>query len=42
LFFLSLFSDGDAVEIGLGADGKTLHIRDNHAADESADSSAAH
>jgi len=27
-------SDGDAVEIRVGADGKTLHIRDNHAADE--------
>jgi len=26
--------DGDTVEIRVGADGKTLHIRDNHAADE--------
>ncbi|KAH9988560.1 P-loop containing nucleoside triphosphate hydrolase protein [Russula vinacea] len=34
--------DGDAVEIGLGADEKTLHIRDNHAADESADLSVTH
>jgi hypothetical protein len=34
------FSDGDTVEIGLGADGKMLQIRDNHAADE--DSSATH
>jgi hypothetical protein len=41
LFFFS-FSDGDTVEIGLAADGKTLHIRDNHAVDESTDSSATH
>lgn len=32
-------SDGDVVEIRLGTDGKTLHIRDNHAVDEGADSS---
>lgn len=36
------FSDGDTVEIRMGADGKTLLIRDNHATDESADSSATH
>jgi hypothetical protein len=36
------FSDGDTVEIRLGADGKTLNICDNHAVDESADSSATH
>ncbi len=35
-------SDGDTVEIRLDADGKTLLIRDNHAADEGADPSAAH
>jgi hypothetical protein len=33
-------SDGDIVEIRLGTDGKTLHIRDNHTVDEGADSSA--
>ncbi|KAN0109195.1 P-loop containing nucleoside triphosphate hydrolase protein [Russula decolorans] len=32
--------DGDIVEIRLGTDGKTLHIRDNHTVDEGADSSA--
>jgi len=31
-------SDGDIVEIRLGTDGKTLHIRDNHTVDEGADS----
>ena len=35
------FGDGDAVEIGLGAGGKVLQIRDIHAADEAfIDSSA--
>ena len=34
------FSDGDIVEIRVNADGKTLHIRDNHVADERVDSSA--
>jgi len=36
LMFNPLFSpsDGDTVEIRVGADGKTLHIRDNQAADE--------
>ena len=33
-------SDGDIVEMRLGTDGKTLHIRDNHTVDEGADSSA--
>lgn len=33
-------SDGDNVEIRLGPDRKTLHIRDNHTVDEGADSSA--
>lgn len=33
-------SDGDSVDIRLGTDGKTLHIRDNHTVDEGADSSA--
>lgn len=30
----SPLSDGDTVEIRVSVDGKTLHIRDNHAADE--------
>lgn len=34
--------DGDIVEIRLGTDGKTLHIRDNDTVDERADSSASH
>ncbi|KAI0277462.1 P-loop containing nucleoside triphosphate hydrolase protein [Russula aff. rugulosa BPL654] len=32
--------DGDIVEIRLGTDEKTLHIRDNHSLDEGADPSA--
>jgi len=35
-------SDGDIVEIRLGTDGKTLHIRDNHTVDEGAHLSATH
>jgi hypothetical protein len=35
-------SDGDIIEIRLGTDGKTLHIRDNHTVDERANSSATH
>jgi hypothetical protein len=31
------FSDGDTVEIRASADGETLHVRGNHAADEGAD-----
>jgi hypothetical protein len=38
--FFSL-SDGNTVEIRVGADGKTLHIRDNHAVDERVDESSA-
>lgn len=35
-----MHSDGDIVEIRLGTDEKTLHIRDNHSLDEGTDSSA--
>jgi hypothetical protein len=35
-----ILSDGDIVEIRLGTDEKTLHIRDSHSLDEGADSSA--
>lgn len=35
-----ILSDGDVVQIRLGADEKALHIRDNHSLDEGADSSA--
>jgi hypothetical protein len=35
-------SDGDIVEIRVGTDGKTLHIRDNHTVDEGVDLSATH
>lgn len=35
-------SDGDVVEIRSGTDGKSLHIRDNHAVDEGSDSPATH
>jgi hypothetical protein len=31
------FSDGDTVEIRVSTDGKTLQIRDNHAAGERVD-----
>ena len=33
-FYFLTTSDGDTVEIRVGADGAQLHIHDNHTADE--------